>query len=299
MTLDIPARVEAWRAAPHISARSVLVTILGDTVLPVTRKVWLSQLLRLAEPYGFNARLVRTSMFRLAEEGWVRSERHGRRSLYLLTPLAEREFADAADRIYRDRRPPLDGEWTFVLFDGVRLSAAERKRLTRHLGWHGFVTFRHGVLVSPICSADETRRILDEAFGETLPAVARAEFPDIAGLARNGVFSSAFAFGACKQAYRGYVDSHRVLRGNCEGLRPVDAYCLRTILIHELRRIALRTPPVPRELLPTPWPGDDAYALAAEVYPRLCAASAPFLAAALEVDYPAQIPDRLTLGDQS
>ena len=100
MTLDVPARVQAWRAAPHISARSVLVTILGDAVLPVARSVWLSQLFRLAEPFGFNTRLVRTSLFRLVEEGWVGSERVGRRSRYLLTPLAEREFG-------RCRRPHL------------------------------------------------------------------------------------------------------------------------------------------------------------------------------------------------
>lgn len=294
MSLDVPAQVQTWRAAPHISARSVLVTILGDTVLPATRKVWLSQLLRLAEPFGFNARLVRISMFRLAEEGWVRSERHGRRSLYLLTPLAEREFADAADRIYRDRRPPLDGEWTFMLFDGTQLSPTERKRLTRHLGWHGFVTFRPGVLASPICSADETRRILDEAFPEILPAVARAEFPDIAKLARNGFFSAAFAFDGSRHAYGGFVESYEGVRGMSETLSPVDAYCIRTMLIHDLRRITLRTPAVPRELLPTPWPGDDAYALAGALYQSLCTASAPHLEQVLEIDYPAKLPDRFT-----
>ena len=292
MTSDIPARVKAWRAAPHISARSVLVTILGDAVLPVTGKVWLSQLFRLAETYGFDKRLVRVSMFRLAEEGWVTSERHGRRSLYLLTPLAEREFADAADRIYRDIRPPLDGQWTFVLFDGAQLSPTERNRMTRHLGWHGFVAFRSGVLASPICSADETRRILSEAFPEILPAVARAEFGDIADLARNGFFSSAFAFDEGKQAYHDFVDGYEAFDGNCEALSPVEAYCLRTMLIHDLRRITLRTPAVPRELLPDPWPGNDAYALASDLYPPLCAASAPHLGDALELDYPKKFPRR-------
>ena len=292
MRLDVPARVRTWRAAPHISARSVLVTILGDAVLPVTRKVWLSQLFQLAEPYGFDTRLVRVSMFRLAEEGWVAGERHGRRSLYLLTPLAEREFADAADRIYRDARPPLDGDWTFVLFDGARLSPGERSRLARHLGWHGFVAFRSGVLASPICSAGETRRILDESFPEILAAVARAEFPDIADLARNGFFSAAFAFDEGEQAYRGFVEAYAVFRGEAEALSPVEAYCVRTMLIHDLRRITLRTPSVPRELLPDPWPGNDAYALSADLYPALCTAGAPLLGEILELDYPAQMPER-------
>jgi len=295
VTLDIPPRVTAWRAAPHISARSVLVTILGDAVLPVTKNVWLSQLFQLAEPYGFDKRLVRVSMFRLAEEGWVTSERHGRRSLYLLTPLAEREFADAAERIYRDVRPPLDGEWTFVLLDGSQLSPAERNRLTRHLGWHGFVAFRSGVLASPICGADETRRILDESFPDILPAVARAEFGDIANLARNGFFSTTFAFDEGGKEYREFVEDYEAFDGKCDALSPVEAYCIRTMLIHDLRRITLRTPAVPRELLPTPWPGNDAYTLAADLYPALCANSAPHLGDALKLDYPEQIAGRFPI----
>lgn len=294
ITLDIPARVQAWRAAPHISARSVLVTILGDAVLPVTRSVWLSQLFQLAEPFGFSTRLVRTSLFRLAREGWVSSARHGRRSQYELTPFAEREFAGAADRIYRDHRPALNGEWTLVLFDGTRLSTRERDRLARHLGWHGFVALERGVLASPICSAATTRHILDEAFPTILPAVARAEFADITNLVRDGFLSSAFAvaFDGIEQAYRDFVDSYEELRGECGALSPLDAYRTRTMLIHDLRRVTLRTPPIPRELLPTPWPGDDAYALATHLYPGLAATSASFLTRLLETDYPAATAER-------
>ena len=68
MTLDIPTLVQGWRSAPHISARSVLVTVLGDALLPVSKSAWLSQLFQLAVPYNFSSRLVRTSLFRLADE---------------------------------------------------------------------------------------------------------------------------------------------------------------------------------------------------------------------------------------
>ena len=69
---------------------------------------------------------------------------------------------------------------------------------------------------------------------------------------------------------------------------------MRTMLIHDLRRITLRTPAVPRELLPTPWPGDDAYALAGALYQSLCTTSAPHLEQVLQIDYPATVPDRFT-----
>ena len=86
-TGDIAVAIRHRREQPDISARSVLVTVLGDSVLPVTKTVWLSSLFELARPFGFSERLVRTSMFRLAAEGWVSNERVGRRSRYSLTRL--------------------------------------------------------------------------------------------------------------------------------------------------------------------------------------------------------------------
>ena len=292
MTLDMPTRVQSWRAAPHISARSVLVTILGDALLPVSKSAWLSQLFKLAMPYNFSSRLVRTSLFRLADEGWITGERHGRQSKYILTPFAEREFADAAARIYSNDRPNLDGQWTLVLFDGTRMSLRERDRLARYLGWHGFVALERGVLASPICGVEAVRQVLAEAFPQVMSAIAKAEFPDIDVLVQKGFFSSAFAFDDIEKSYRGFVDTYAEFDDGLAKLSPMDAYCARTMLIHDLRRVTLRMPPLPGELLPAPWSGDEAYALAARLYPRLCAASAALLGEILELDYPELIPFR-------
>lgn len=294
MTIDIPTRLQGWCSAPHISARSVLVTILGDALLPVSNSVWLAQLFKLAEPCNFSARLVRTSLFRLADEGWVTSERHGRQSKYTLTPFAEREFADAAVRIYSNDQPALEGQWTLVLFDGTRISLRERERLARHLGRHGFVALDRGVLASPICGVDTVRQILAEAFPQVLSAVAAAEFTDIGVLLQEGFFASAFAFGDIEKAYRSFVDTYAEFDGELSRLSPMDAYCTRTMLIHDLRRITLRMPSLPRELLPTPWSGDEAYTLAARLYPQLCARSAALLGEVLELGYPALIRSRFS-----
>lgn len=294
MTFDVSTQVETWRSAPHISARSALVTILGDALLPVSRSAWLAQLLELAGPFGFNSRLVRTSLFRLADEGWVYSERHGRRSRYKLTPFAEQEFADAASRIYSNYRPELSGPWTLVLFDGAKTPARERERLARHLGWHGFVALERGVLASPVPAAGAARRVLAEAFPEVLPAIVEAEFADIDQLVRRGFFSSAFALEENDKAYRSYVETYAGLRGQVEDLSPTAAYCARTMLVHDLRWITLRMPPRPRELLPEPWSGDEAYGLAALLYPQLCKASAPMLGDILGLDYPVSLPHRFS-----
>ena len=43
-------------------------------------------------------------------------------------------------------------------------------------------------------------------------------------------------------------------------------FCLRTLLIHEFRRVTLHDPQLPAELLPSNWPESAAYALCRELY---------------------------------
>jgi len=47
----------------------------------------------LVRPFGISDRLVRTSVFRLAEEGWLDAQRDGRRSRYTLNPRSAARFA--------------------------------------------------------------------------------------------------------------------------------------------------------------------------------------------------------------
>jgi phenylacetic acid degradation operon negative regulatory protein len=48
-----------------------------------------------------------------------------------------------------------------------------------------------------------------------------------------------------------------------------QAFVIRTLLIHEYRRIHLRDPLLPHDLLPQDWIGSRAYALCAELYRRV------------------------------
>src|SRR5208337_3146400 len=54
-----------------LKAKSLVVTVWGDAIAPHGGAVWLSGLIRLLAPLGLNERLVRTSVYRLAQEGWL------------------------------------------------------------------------------------------------------------------------------------------------------------------------------------------------------------------------------------
>ena len=290
---DIAAAVRQRCSEPDISARSVLVTVLGDSVLPVTKTLWLSSLFRLAEPFGFSERLVRTSMFRLAAEGWMANERIGRRSRYSMTLLAVRESEDADRRIYSRESGDWDGSWTFAVVDTPSTPAEERDRIVRHLRWHGFVSLGRGMMVSPSATEHGLRELLDLVDPVAVLPTGRAELADLQGLVEDGFFAEVFRTADTEAAYRDFLARYQPWQHqDLAAATPLDAYSLRTMLVHELRRIRLRSPDVPVELLTPDWIGNLAYNLAADLYRRLSPPTAQALGEILDVDYPATMPNR-------
>src|SRR5207344_2063190 len=59
-------------------APSLIVTVWGDAIAPHGGAVVLPGLIRLLDPFGINERLVRTSVFRLARQGWLEARPMGR-----------------------------------------------------------------------------------------------------------------------------------------------------------------------------------------------------------------------------
>ena len=290
---EVAAAVRRRCEQPDISARSVLVTLLGDSVLPVTKTLWLSSLFSLAQPFGFSERLVRTSMFRLVAEGWVVNERVGRRSRYSLTLLAVRESEDAGRRIYANDPVTWDGSWAFAVLDTPLMPAAERDRIARHLGWHGFVALGRGLMASPSATVEGLREFLRLVEPAGPVPVGRAELDDLDALVAQGFFAAAFRAADTEAAYRDFLARYEPWRRHdLDAADPLDAYALRTMLVHEFRRIRLRSPDMPQQLLPSDWIGDRAYDIAARLYRRLSPPAARALGEILEVDYPPTMPDR-------
>ena len=289
----IASMVRQRCSEPDISARSVLVTVLGDSVLPVTKTLWLSSLFELAEPFGFSERLVRTSMFRLVAEGWMSNERIGRRSRYSMTLLAVRESEDADRRIYSRESGNWDGSWTFAVVDTPSISTNERDRIVKHLRWHGFVALGRGLMASPSVGVSSLRELLHLVRPAAAVPIGTSEFDELDALVAEGYFADVFRTADTETAYSRFLSRYEPWSSqDFEAAAPLEAYALRTMLVHELRRIRLRSPDIPVELLPPEWIGDLAYDLAADLYGRLSRSAARALSEILEVDYPAAMPNR-------
>jgi phenylacetic acid degradation operon negative regulatory protein len=88
-----------------------------------------------------------------------------------------------------------------------------------------------------------------------------------------------------------FEPAHDVLR--VRAADPGTGFILRTLLIHEYRRLHLRDPLLPRRLLPADWPGLRAADLCREIYWRVFAASEIHLSqVAAQLDGALPPPDR-------
>lgn len=271
-------------------AKSLLVTVWGDAIAPHGAGIWLGSLIRLVAPLRLNERLVRTSILRLTREGWFTVTRVGRRSYYGLTEFGHKALvADPPRGIYAAAPTAWDGRWQLVL-TGLgagpsRLDRETRLALRRELNWLGFGAVAPGVFAHPNPDRAGLARVLDK-----LGVAGRVEImnavPEQAGADRaRDLLQSCWDLEALAAAYRRFVDRFRPVWQALEKAPDPDpdaCFALRVLLIHEYRRIILRDPELPAELLPPDWAGASARVLCRNLYRRVAPAAERHAMAVLE-----------------
>jgi len=277
----IKTRLDEFRQKTRVQAGSLIISVFGDAILPRGGRVWLGSLIRLLEPLELNGRLVRTSVFRLGKEAWLRTETVGRRADYVLTDSGRRRFEEASRHIYAAQAPPWDRRWRLILAVG-EFAPKERERLRRALFWQGFGVLGTDCFVHP--SADLTAAY-DALVAEGLAGYLDRLMPLLAADARSGLpandadlVARAWNLDALAGAYGEFVATYLPVLTEVRGDRLAevadeDAFLLRTLLIHDYRRLLLRDPELPDVLLPVDWPGEKARRLCQELYRRLAPAS--------------------------
>ena len=251
-------------------ANSLIITVYGDMIAPHGGAVWLGGFIRLVEPLGLNARLVRTSVFRLSREKWLVSEQIGRRSYYGLTETGRRRFEHAYRRIYEDSRDAWDGDWRVVLLTGDALAPAARDALRKELLWEGYGAIAPGVFAHPSARTEELMDILQTVGAhDKVVALQARTLGALSSRPLKDIVDQCWRLGEVAAEYREFVDAFRpvarALRLGADA-DPEQCFVVRTLLMHEFRRVQLRDPLLPRQLLPVEWPGDIARALCREIY---------------------------------
>jgi phenylacetic acid degradation operon negative regulatory protein len=262
-------------SAAAVRASSFVVSVFGDAVVPHGGAIWLGSLIRWLAPFGINERAVRTAVHRLTRDQWFSSSTNGRRSDYRLTETSRHRFADAERRIYAAAPPAWDGSWSVVVLghgSTGRSWTERRDAARRELRWHGFGELAPSVLVHPSADLDELRLALCDLGIERQAIVLRARGDDRigdGGAPLRELVASAWDLTNLARGYRAYVERFaRLARTIAQSGSPSPELCfrLRVLAIHEYRRILLRDPELPAELLPERWAGAAAADVCATLY---------------------------------
>lgn len=231
------------------AARSVLLTLLGEYVLPSPAGVWQETLINALGTMDYKTQAARQALARSVTAGWLTTERHGRRSRVSLTPETAEMLRTGADRIYGFGEPrEWDGRWLLVV-----LRVPEERREVRHqvrtrLAWAGFGSLGGGLWISPHVGREtELQGMADEgSVAELMSFIA-----ELGALGQpDRLVAEAWDLVQVADAYDAFIADFGRLRPKT----PEAVFRAQTLLVHAWRRFPFLDPDLPEALLPSRWP---------------------------------------------
>jgi phenylacetic acid degradation operon negative regulatory protein len=240
-------------AAGAESARGLLLTVLGEFVLPAGGVAWTSAVIDVLGRLGVEEKATRQALMRTASDGWLAAERVGRRTRWRLTPSGERLLTEGTERIYgfRAALPDWDGRWLLVLARAPETDRAARHHLRSRLTWAGLGNAAPGVWISPHAErVTEVESVLAGAglAGAQVFVAEHAGRGDLAAMVRQ-----AWDLAGIEAGYQEFL---------AEFATPAGDPLTRLVgLVHAWRRFPAVDPELPTALLPPRWSGTRAAAL--------------------------------------
>jgi len=276
--------VEEFRSRPTVRAGSLITTVFGDSIAPRGGTVWLGSLIAAMSEFGISERLVRTSVFRLTRDEWLEADQVGRRSYYSLTEEGAQKFEQATHRIYGKPRLDWSGQWTLVLLSG--LDAALRETVRKELSWLGFGATSTSLMAHPSADLGDLKAVLSRLHVQNEVVVMNGRTLDGGqDSAMRDLVQRSWDLEAIDERYEQFLEHFEpVLKSvsKNDSLLPLNAFQVRTLLIQEYRKILLRDPLLPSEMLPDEWHGGHAYQLCRDLYQSVYRAADDFLTETME-----------------
>jgi phenylacetic acid degradation operon negative regulatory protein len=252
-------------AAGAESARGLLFTVLGEFVLPAGKTAWTSAFIDVLGRLGVEEKATRQALMRTAADGWLDSERVGRRTCWTLTDAALNLLVEGTERIYSFTGvgSAWDGRWLLVLARAPESERPARHLLRTRLTWAGLGSPAPGVWVSTHADrVAEVEQVLDQA---GVLADAQIFVAEHRGQGRlPAMVRQAWDLDAIENRYEEFLTRFR-------GRDARDPLTAMVELVHAWRRFPWIDPALPPQLLPTPWSGVAAAKLFARLHRRYAA----------------------------
>lgn len=245
------------------SARSLLVLLLGEYVLPAGGTLRTRQTVEGLAALGVAEPAARQALRRLSADGWLVST--GARGEWSVGDPALRLLAEGKRRFGRASHPTPDWDGAWLL---VRTTVPEARRELRHqlrsaLAFQGLGSLGQGWWVSADVSVEPVvAEVLDRLGVEATSF--RAAAGDI-GLGPTELVAEAWDLGDARARYEKLLGEYRSAAPDDDA---ADVFAVYTSLVDGWRRALAVDPQLPRQLLPSDWPGHDARDLVNDRYSR-------------------------------
>lgn len=237
------------------SARQLLLTVLGEFVLPDGGEVWTGALVQAMSLLGVEEGACRQALARSSAGGLLVPDRVGRRTRWSLSERARRILTEGAARIYGfgSSGPAWDGRWLLVQISVPEHTRHLRSRLRSRMEWIGLGQVGPGTWVSPWADReDQARAILTEL--DLLPG-------SLSWVGRPGVLGGVEERVGDIWQLDGLAAEYRAFAEAAGGEAPAsaeEAFIAVVRLVHDWRHFPAADPGLPERLLPAGWPAPSA-----------------------------------------
>lgn len=237
------------------SAKALLLTLLGELVLPAGGSVWTQTVVQSLGLLDVGERNARQALARLAAQQIVAPERHGRRTRWSLTPEGRELLVTGTERIYSfgHAEQEWDEHWLVVFCSVPEEHRAQRQRLRSRLSFEGFGWLAPGVAITPHLDREtNANRVLKDLGLVPFAVVLRSEAGSL--VPAGELLERAWDLDALADRYQEFIDAFRRRSPGRDDARLAAL----VELVHAWRRFPFVDPEIPGRLLPVSWPGRSA-----------------------------------------
>jgi phenylacetic acid degradation operon negative regulatory protein len=240
-------RPEGASLAPG-SARSLLMTVLGELVWPSGQPAWTSALVYVLRGLGVEEQAARQAIARAAASAWMTPERRGREVRWSLGSRMIRIIESGAPRVYSlsDQFTSWDGSWLAVLVTIPQSHRNTRRPLYSGLTWAGLGNPVPGLWLGPhVERAAEIDKLID-GLGLRKHTISFVGTVNDIGMSQTDIVAQGWDLGALHQYYQQVWDAVADLSPQ-DGDEVLFAHVR---MISEWQELPRTDPQLPETLLP-------------------------------------------------
>lgn len=249
------ADVQRDHALGAPSARSMLLTILGEFALEQKDPTWTAAFVKALGALDIDEKTARQTLGRSSNRGLLRSEKVGRRTRWHLTDRAQSLLKEGSQRIYsfHTNQHHWDGNWIVILVAIPESRRDARYNLRVKLGWAGFAPLSAGTWICPWTDREHEAQIVLSELGLNtvshtfIGKLSESETP-------SELAQEAWDLPSVEAVYEEFQATHQ----NNNPTTPEEKFIALTRMVNEWRRLPLMDPDLPPALLPKNWSGDAA-----------------------------------------